>query len=159
MLSSLQKLHVPEYILGIYTFLYGHGSKSRTSEHPNPHENRINVWCTYPNLVPLVLTHSHICMYVYIYIYICVYMYIHVCKHIYIYIHIHVHETHIELLRTLQNPHVPQHILGVWNMQVVLDVRSCLGGATVYIYIRMVTPSIYLLFTLNNAKQPCVFWM
>ena len=37
---------------------FGHRSKSRTpSEHPNLTE--IHGWCTYPKMVPLVLTHSH----------------------------------------------------------------------------------------------------
>ena len=48
----------------VFHWRFDHGSKSRTpSEHPNP-TTKIdwNGWCTYPKMVPLVLTHSHLNM-------------------------------------------------------------------------------------------------
>ena len=36
----------------------GHGSNPVPSEHPNPQQNRLKWVCTYPNMVPLVLTHG-----------------------------------------------------------------------------------------------------
>ena len=41
---------------------YGHGSKQRTPQgtSQSPTKTDYNGWCTYPKMVPLVLTHGHI---------------------------------------------------------------------------------------------------
>ena len=57
---TLHRFEVPYWQVTIRVRTYGHGSKSSTpSEHPNPHKNRLKWVVHLPQIVPLVLTHSH----------------------------------------------------------------------------------------------------